>query len=60
MKARFKNPNTGKNEYIHTINGSGVAAGRALVAVIENYQQEDGTIKVPDALIPYMNKEIID
>ena len=60
MKARFKNPNTGKNEFIHTINGSGVAAGRALVAVIENYQQEDGTIKVPDALIPYMNKEIID
>ena len=60
MKARFKNPNTGKNEYIHTINGSGVAAGRALVAVVENYQQEDGTIKVPDALIPYMNKEIID
>ena len=60
MKARFKNPNTGKNEYIHTINGSGVAAGRALVAVIENYQLEDGTIKVPDALIPYMNKEIID
>ena len=60
MKARFKNPNTGKNEHIHTINGSGVAAGRALVAVIENYQQEDGTIKVPDALIPYMNKEIID
>jgi len=60
MKARFKNPNTGKNEYLHTINGSGVAAGRALVAVLENYQQEDGTIKVPDALISYMNKEIID
>lgn len=60
MKARYKNPNTGKNEYLHTINGSGVAAGRALVAVLENYQQEDGTIKVPDALISYMNKEIID
>ena len=60
MKARYKNPNTGKNEYLHTINGSGVAAGRALVAVLENYQQEDGAIKVPDALISYMNKEIID
>lgn len=60
MKARYKNPDTGKNEYLHTINGSGVAAGRALVAVLENYQQEDGTIKVPDALISYMNKEIID
>ena len=60
MKARYKNPNTGNNEYLHTINGSGVAAGRALVAVLENYQQEDGTIKVPDALISYMNKEIID
>jgi seryl-tRNA synthetase len=60
MKARYKNPNTGKNEYLHTINGSGVAAGRALVAVLENYQQEDGTIKVPDVLISYMNKEIID
>ena len=60
MKARYKNPNTGNNEYLHTINGSGVAAGRALVAVLENYQQEDGTIKVPDALISYMNKKIID
>lgn len=60
MKARYKNPNTGNNEYLHTINGSGVAAGRALVAVLENYQQEDGTIKVPDVLISYMNKKIID
>jgi seryl-tRNA synthetase len=54
MKARRRNPETGKPELIHTLNGSGVAAGRALIAVMENYQQEDGSIRVPDALQPYM------
>ena len=54
MKARFRNPATGKPELIHTLNGSGVAAGRALIAVMENYQQADGSIGVPDVLRPYM------
>jgi seryl-tRNA synthetase len=54
MKARRRNPDTGKPELIHTLNGSGVAAGRALIAVMENYQQEDGSIRVPDVLQPYM------
>ncbi|MDJ0700565.1 MAG: serine--tRNA ligase [Woeseiaceae bacterium] len=54
MQARRRNPDTGKPELLHTLNGSGVAAGRALIAVMENYQQEDGSIRVPDALRPYM------
>ncbi len=54
MKARRRNPETGKPELIHTLNGSGVAAGRALIAVMENYQQEDGRIRVPEVLKPYM------
>ena len=54
MKARARNPGTGKPELIHTLNGSGVAAGRALIAVMENYQQADGSIRVPDVLRPYM------
>jgi seryl-tRNA synthetase len=54
MKARRRNPDTGKPELIHTLNGSGVAAGRALIAVMENYQQEDGSIRVPEVLRPYM------
>ena len=60
MKARYKDPETGKNEFVHTINGSGVAAGWALVAVVENYQQKDGSIKVPDALKDYMKVEVIN
>jgi seryl-tRNA synthetase len=54
MKARRRNPETGKPELIHTLNGSGVAAGRALIAVMENYQNEDGSIRVPAVLQPYM------
>ena len=54
MRARRRNPDTGKPELLHTLNGSGVAAGRALIAVMENYQQEDGSIAVPDVLQPYM------
>ena len=54
MQARWRNPTTGKPELVHTLNGSGLAVGRALVAVLENYQQADGTIVVPDVLRPYM------
>ncbi|MGY4516450.1 serine--tRNA ligase [Lysobacter sp. HA18] len=54
MQARWRNPATGKPESVHTLNGSGVAVGRAMIAVMENYQQADGSIVVPDALRPYM------
>lgn len=54
MGARWRNPETGKPELLHTLNGSGVAAGRALVAIMENGQQEDGSITVPPVLQPYM------
>lgn len=53
MQARFRNPETGKPELLHTLNGSGVAVGRALIAVMENYQNDDGSITVPDVLRPY-------
>ena len=52
MQARWRNPETGKPEPVHTLNGSGVAVGRALVAVLENYQNEDGTVSVPAVLQP--------
>jgi seryl-tRNA synthetase len=55
MSARWRNPATGKPELVHTLNGSGVAAGRALIAVMENYQTAAGGIRVPDVLRPYMN-----
>ncbi len=54
MKARWRNPQTGKTEFVHTLNGSGVAVGRALVAVMENYQNADGSISIPAVLQPYM------
>jgi len=54
LQARWRNPATGKPELVHTLNGSGVAVGRALVAVLENYQQEDGSVRIPAALRPYM------
>jgi seryl-tRNA synthetase len=54
MLARWRNPETGKPEPVHTLNGSGVAVGRAMVAVLENYQNEDGSVTVPAALRPYM------
>lgn len=54
MQARYRNPETGKPELVHTLNGSGLAVGRTLVAVLENYQQADGSIRVPDVLKPYM------
>ena len=54
MKARWRNPETGKPELLHTLNGSGLAVGRTLVAVLENYQQADGSVVVPEVLRPYM------
>jgi seryl-tRNA synthetase len=53
MQARFKNAQ-GKNEFVHTLNGSGLAVGRTLVAVLENYQNADGSVTVPAVLRPYM------
>ncbi len=55
MQARWRNPASGKPELVYTINGSGLAVGRTLVAILENYQQADGSVAVPDALKPYMN-----
>ncbi len=54
MQARWRNPDTGKPELLHTLNGSGLAVGRTLVAIMENYQQADGTVAVPAALASYM------
>ena len=54
MKARWRNPDTGKPELVHTVNGSGLAVGRTLVAVLENYQDSEGRITVPEVLKPYM------
>jgi seryl-tRNA synthetase len=54
LQARWRNPANGKPELLHTLNGSGVAIGRALIAVMENYQQADGSIRVPEALRPWM------
>ena len=54
MKARYRHPETGKPEFLHTLNGSGLAIGRTLLAVLENYQQADGSVIVPDVLQPYM------
>jgi seryl-tRNA synthetase len=54
LQARWRNPETGKPEPVHTLNGSGLAVGRTLVAVLENYQNADGSVNVPSALLPYM------
>nr|WP_320135098.1 serine--tRNA ligase [uncultured Amphritea sp.] len=54
MQARWRNPETGKPELVHTLNGSGLAVGRTLVAILENYQTADGHVKVPEVLLPYM------
>jgi len=55
MQARWRNPDTGKPELLHTLNGSGLAVGRALVAVMENFQDIEGRIHIPPALQAYMN-----
>jgi seryl-tRNA synthetase len=54
MQARWRNPATGKPELVHTVNGSGLAVGRTLVAILENYQQADGSVRVPSALANYL------
>jgi len=54
MQARWRNPETGRPELAHTLNGSGLAVGRTLVAVLENYQNADGSVRVPEVLVPYM------
>ncbi len=59
LQARWRNPETGKPELVHTLNGSGLAVGRTLIAVMENYQQADGSIKVPEALKRYINEDVI-
>ncbi len=59
LQARWRNPATGKPELVHTLNGSGVAVGRALVAILENYQQEDGSVVVPGVLAPYMDGTVL-
>lgn len=60
MNMKFKNETTKKNEFVHTLNGSGIAVGRCLIAVMENYQQKDGSIEIPEALIPYFGKSKIE
>jgi len=61
LKARWRNPETGKPELVHTVNGSGLAVGRTLVAIMENYQDAEGSIHVPDVLQPYMgNRKVIE
>lgn len=54
MQARYRNPETNKPELLHTLNGSGLAIGRTLVAIVENYQEADGSIQIPEVLLPYM------
>ena len=54
MQARFRNSETNKPELLHTLNGSGLAVGRTLVAILENYQQADGSVDIPTVLQPYM------
>jgi seryl-tRNA synthetase len=54
LQARWRNPETGKPELVHTLNGSGLAVGRTLIAILENYQEADGSVMVPEALRSYM------
>ena len=52
-------PQGGKPQYVHTLNGSGLAVGRTVAAILENYQQADGSVKIPEALVPYMGCTVI-
>jgi seryl-tRNA synthetase len=54
MNTRFRSKDTGKTRFVHTLNGSGIAIGRCLIAVLENYQREDGSVMIPEPLVPYM------
>jgi seryl-tRNA synthetase len=55
MKARYKSLSNGENVFVHTLNGSGLAIGRTIAAIIENYQNQDGSIQIPDCLVSYMD-----
>ena len=55
MNCRYRPASGGKPRFVHTLNGSGIAVGRTLIAIIENCQQENGSVVVPKALVPYMN-----
>lgn len=59
LRARWRNPDTGKPELVHTLNGSGLAVGRTLIAVMENYQDERGRIRIPEVLLPYMGGQTL-
>ena len=59
MNARFKPAGGGKPEFVHTLNGSGLAVGRCLIAVLENGQREDGSVALPDVLAPYLGGKTI-
>ncbi|MGH9855184.1 MAG: serine--tRNA ligase, partial [Blastocatellia bacterium] len=56
---RFKRDGKSKTEFVHTLNGSGLAVGRTWLAILENYQQADGSVRVPEALAPYLGVEVI-
>ncbi|MFT6052464.1 MAG: seryl-tRNA synthetase, partial [Halioglobus sp.] len=56
MQARWRNPETGRPELLHTVNGSGLAVGRTLVAILENNQREDGSVVIPECLRPFMGE----
>jgi seryl-tRNA synthetase len=56
---RFKDGPQGKPQFVHTLNGSGLAVGRTLIAILENYQNEDGSVTIPKVLQPYMNMKTI-
>ena len=56
---RYKENPKDKAQFVHTLNGSGLAVGRTVAAILENYQNEDGTVTVPEALVPYMGTDII-
>lgn len=56
---KFKNSETGKNEFVHTLNGSGLATSRVIPAIVEQYQQKDGSIKIPEVLVPFMNGQTV-
>ena len=59
MRARYKEINAKETQFVYTLNGSGLAVGRTLVAVLENYQNEDGSITIPEVLVPYMNGKTV-
>jgi seryl-tRNA synthetase len=59
LQARYRHPETGRAELVHTLNGSGLAVGRTLIALLENFQDGDGKIHIPDALRPYLGGDAI-